>query len=110
MGARQITAAEGSVEKVAQKVLPSVVFITTASGRGTASGSSSTLSSDDLVPTNNHVVAGAGSDARIEVLLSDGTTHSATLVAGDAATDIAVIRIESANGLHPIPLGNPSQA
>ena len=79
---RQVAAAEGSVEKVAQKVLPSVVSITTASERGTASGSGSILSSDGLVLTNNHVVAGAGPDAHMEVLLSDGTTHPATLVAG----------------------------
>lgn len=45
----------------------------------------------------------------MEVLLSDGTTHPATLVAGDAATDIAVIRIEGVNGLRPISLGNSSQ-
>lgn len=106
---RQVAAAEGSVEKVAQKVLPSVVSITTASERGTASGSGSILSSDGLVLTNNHVVAGAGPDAHMEVLLSDGTTHPATLVAGDAATDIAVIRIEGVNGLRPISLGNSSQ-
>lgn len=106
---RQVAAAEGSVEKVAQKVLPSVVSITTASERGVASGSGSILSSDGLVLTNNHVVAGAGPDAHMEVLLSDGTTHPATLVAGDAATDIAVIRIEGVNGLRPISLGNSSQ-
>ena len=106
---RQVAAAEGSVEKVAQKVLPSVVSITTASERGTASGSGSILSSDGLVLTNNHVVAGAGPDAQMEVLLADGTTHPATLVAGDAATDIAVIRIEGVNGLRPISLGNSSQ-
>ncbi|MDO5030499.1 MAG: trypsin-like peptidase domain-containing protein [Corynebacterium sp.] len=106
---RQVAAADGSVEKVAQKVLPSVVSITTVTGQGMASGSGSILSSDGLVLTNNHVVAGAEQGGEMEVLLSDGTTHPAKLVAGDASTDIAVIRIEGVNGLRPISLGNSAQ-
>lgn len=106
---RQVTAADGSVEKVAQKVLPSVVSITTVTDQGAASGSGSILSSDGLVLTNNHVVAGAEQGGHMEVLLADGTTHPAKLVAGDPSTDIAVIRIEKVNGLRPISLGNSAQ-
>lgn len=103
---RQVTASEGSVEAVAQKVLPSVVSITTITRQSMASGSGSILSSDGLVLTNNHVVAGADQGGQLSVLLSDGSTHPATLVAGDAATDIAVIKIEDVSGLLPISLGN----
>lgn len=106
---RQTAAPSGSVEEVAQKVLPSVVSITTETEAGVASGSGSILSSDGLVLTNHHVVAGSEEGGRMQVLLSDGSTHPAKVVASDVATDIAVIRIEGVNGLRPISLGNSSQ-
>nr|WP_120492109.1 trypsin-like peptidase domain-containing protein [Corynebacterium lactis] len=106
---RQVAAPAGSVEEVAQKVLPSVVSITTEMPGGVASGSGSILSADGLVLTNHHVVAGAEEGGRMQVLLSDGSTHPAKVVASDSATDIAVIRIEGVNGLRPISLGNSSQ-
>ncbi len=99
----------GSVEEVAQRVLPSVVSITTVTRNGVATGSGSILSADGLVLTNNHVVAGAENGGRLQVQLADGTRHPAEFVAGDASTDIAVIRIEGVNSLRPISLGNSSQ-
>ncbi|MEJ5920013.1 MULTISPECIES: S1C family serine protease [unclassified Corynebacterium] len=98
--------APGSIEEVAQKVLPSVVSIQVNSMAGQESGSGSILSSDGLVLTNNHVVASAEKPgSEMTVLLSDGSWHPATVVAGDAATDIAVIRVEGVRDLRPISLG-----
>jgi putative serine protease PepD len=57
----------------------------------------------DIV-TNAHVVSGATS---ITIETDDGTTHRATLVGSDAATDVAVIRIDAdASSLHPLTFGD----
>lgn len=104
---RSEPARPGSTEAVAQQVLPSVVSIKVATREGVSSGSGSILSSDGLVLTNNHVVARASEGgAALEVQLNDGSRHPAKLIAGDAATDIAVIQIQDVSGLKPITLGS----
>ena len=55
--------------------------------------------------TNNHVIDGA---QRIVVTLSDGRSFEAELIGGDAALDLAVLRIE-AEGLVVIPMGDSSK-
>lgn len=95
----------GSVEAVAAKVVPSVVQIQVAGTRGQGEGSGVILSSDGLIMTNNHVVAGAGSDGKLLVAFADGSTAPATLVGTDPASDIAVIKTEGKSGLTPIELG-----
>lgn len=103
-------APEGSVGAVAQKVLPSVVSISLETRQGTVTGSGSILSADGLVLTNNHVAGGAAEPgAQMAVMLADGSTHPADLVAGDSATDIAVIKIRDIKGLTPITLGSSDQ-
>lgn len=104
---RSEPAPEGSVEEVAQAVLPSVVSIEVSTPAGTESGSGSILSSDGKVLTNEHVVANANAEgSQMTVLLHDGSVHEATYIAGHAQTDIAVIQIEGVNNLQPITLGN----
>ena len=93
----------GSVEEVAQKVLPSVVSIRTITSNAMAEGSGSIISSDGMVVTNNHVVEGAQA---IEVTLNSGETYDAELVAGDASTDVAVIQMRNASGLPTITMGD----
>ena len=66
------------------------------------SGSGVILSSEGLIVTNHHVIAGA--DA-IEIGLNDNRSLPATLVGSDPATDIAVLRIE-AEGLTALSWGN----
>ncbi|MEJ6013735.1 trypsin-like peptidase domain-containing protein [Corynebacterium sp. H127] len=103
---RKEPAAAGSVEDVANKVLPTVVSIQVATRNGSSEGSGSIISSDGMVLTNNHVVGDAKSNGLIEVSLADGTIHEADLVAGDASTDIAVIKIRNISGLPAINFGN----
>ncbi len=96
---------DGTVEKVANAVLPSVVKVNVRSESGAGSGSGIVLSEDGEILTNNHVVAGAGEDGSISVSFNDGTTKKATVVGTDPLVDIAVIKVEDASGLVPASLG-----
>ncbi|WP_336084390.1 S1C family serine protease [Nocardia sp. SSK8] len=95
----------GSTQAVAQRVLPSVVMIKVAGNRASGEGSGVVLSSDGLILTNNHVAAGAGSGARMEVVFSDGSTAPATMIGADPVSDLAVIKVSGKTGLTPIELG-----
>ncbi|WP_370010686.1 S1C family serine protease [Nocardia cyriacigeorgica] len=100
------TAPAGSIQAVAQEVLPSVVMIKVASNRAQGEGSGVVLSSDGLILTNNHVAAGGGPGARMEVSFADGSTAPATMVGADPVSDLAVIKVEGKTGLTPIELGS----
>ncbi|MFC9786618.1 S1C family serine protease [Rhodococcus sp. NPDC127528] len=95
----------GSVQSVAQKVLPSVVQIQVTGSRAEGEGSGIVLSSDGLILTNNHVAAGAGPDGKLAVAFSDGSTATAKLVGTDPTSDIAVIKVDGRTDLTPIELG-----
>ncbi len=115
-----------SVEAVAAKVLPSVVSIDVYSQAATtgsfldpffgmegfpeqqmsAEGSGSIISEDGAVLTNNHVVAGLGTDVSIDVTLHDGRVFPADVVATDPSSDIAVIKLRGVSGLTPIAFGD----
>jgi S1-C subfamily serine protease len=81
---------------------PSVVTIATSAGRASGVGSGVILTADGLILTNDHVVAGSSS---VSVQLLDGRDLPATVVAEDAATDLAVIKV-TATGLIPAKLGS----
>nr|WP_245650552.1 trypsin-like peptidase domain-containing protein [Nocardia harenae] len=99
----------GSIQAVAQKVLPSVVMIKVASNRAEGEGSGVVLSSDGLILTNNHVATGGGTGARMEVVFSDGSTAPATIVGADPVSDLAVIKADGKTGLTPIELGSSAE-
>ena len=98
-------AADGSVEDVANRVLPSVVKIDVATSEGEGSGSGIILSSDGQILTNNHVVEGAGEGGRITVSFSDGSHADARVLGTDPLTDTAVIQAEDVSGLTPATMG-----
>lgn len=106
---RASTAQPGSVEEVAHRVLPAVVSIQVSTRNGFGEGSGSIISSDGLVLTNNHVVGDAKQGGAIEVNLNDGSVHPADLIAGDASTDIAVIKIRDVSGLPTLSFGNSDE-
>jgi serine protease Do len=69
-------------------------------------GSGFVISADGLVVTNNHVVSGVD---RVRVVLSDGTEVDAEIVGQDPQTDLALIRLEPSEELHPLPLGDSDE-
>ncbi|MEO6571953.1 MAG: trypsin-like peptidase domain-containing protein, partial [Ilumatobacteraceae bacterium] len=99
-------AGDGSIEQVAQTVLPSVVNIDVSGAQGQGSGSGIILTSDGQILTNNHVVEVAGDTGELEVSFSDGTHADATIVGTDPLTDTAVIQAEDVSGLTPITIGS----
>ena len=60
-------------------------------------GSGFVVDGDGLIVTNEHVVERAG-DMKIQVTFADGTSYPARYLAGDAKTDLALIKIEPARG------------
>jgi len=94
-----------AVVRATEQVLPTVVGITNKAQvhdffqgrtvlRERATGTGVIIGQDGHIVTNNHVVAGA---SELRVTLSTGEEHSARVVGTDAATDLAVIKIEQGN-------------
>ena len=99
------SASPGSVQAVAQEVLPSVVKIEVSGAEGSGSGSGIILSSDGKILTNNHVVEVAGDGGTMTVAFNDGTKASATILGTDPLTDTAVIQAQDVSGLTPATIG-----
>ena len=99
---------DGTVEKVATAVLPSVVKVNVSGQSGAGSGSGIILTKDGQILTNNHVVTGAGDNGTISVNFNDGTTKKATVIGTDPVTDIAVIKVDGVDDLTPASLGKSS--
>ncbi len=106
--ASDTTSTQTQVESIARTVTPTVVQITERSGQSGGTGSGAIISSDGLILTNNHVVAGAAAGGSLAVTFSDGTSAPATIVGRDTVTDLAVIRVKTAKALQVIPFGDSS--
>lgn len=76
-----------------ERVNPSVVSITATSltSNGGSLGSGIIMSEDGYIVTNNHVTEDKD---KFVVTLADGSELNASLVAGDADTDVAVLKAE----------------
>ena len=95
------------VERVAAKVLPSVVTLQINDGDQSALGSGIILTPDGLILTNSHVVGpGPRASARTLVTLNDGRTAAFDVIAADPQSDIAVVRAHELSGLTPISVGS----
>ncbi|RYC12530.1 S1C family serine protease [Nocardioides zhouii] len=101
----QTPPADGSVESVAQKVLPSVVKIDVTGNNEAGSGSGIILTADGTILTNNHVVELAGEGGTIKVSFSDGTSADAEILGTDPLTDTAVIQASGVSDLTPATIG-----
>ncbi len=122
----------GSVEAVAQKVLPSVVQLRGASGEG----SGIVISADGLILTNAHVLeageapqqsSGGGlgglggllgggqqqqqqqAAPQLQAVFQNGQVAPVQVVGTDATADLAVVRATGVSGLTPVALGDSSQ-
>ena len=101
-----IQRAPDSVAGIAQRVLPSVVSISTRSISGAGTGSGFVIDSSGYILTNNHVISKAAqSGGSIQVSLSDGTFYSAKVIGRDASYDLAVLKI-TAPGLKALQFGD----
>lgn len=69
----------------------------------TGSGSGVLYSSEGHIVTNNHVVGFAD---KITVTDANGKKYNAKKIGTDESTDLAVIKIENANGLLPVKVGD----
>ncbi|WP_345750817.1 S1C family serine protease [Microbacterium rhizophilus] len=104
----------GSVNEataVATQVLPSVVTIDVAGESEAGSGSGVIVSKDGYVVTNTHVVTlgGATASPDIRVTASDGRIYRAEVVGTDPTYDLAVIKLQDAQGLTPIEFADSSK-
>lgn len=92
-----------SVAGLANRVLPSVVSITTGSG---STGSGFIIDSGGYILTNNHVVEEAAlSKAKIIVTLNNGQEFESKITGRDASYDLAVLKI-IATGLPALQFGD----
>jgi serine protease Do len=66
-------------------------------------GSGFIIDKEGFIVTNNHVVEGAD---QIKVRLSNEKEYEATVVGRDPKTDLALIKIEGARNLVPLPVGD----
>lgn len=94
---KTIERAPNSVAGIAQRVLPSVVSISTETSSGSATGSGFVIESAGYILTNNHVVDGAVGGGSIVVTLNDGRSMTATVVGKDSSYDLAVLKISATN-------------
>ncbi|MDT3444988.1 MULTISPECIES: S1C family serine protease [unclassified Pseudofrankia] len=86
-------AADGTVSKAAQVILPSVVTISEVSSSEAGTGSGVIIRADGYILTNNHVVSGASSGGSLTVTLQTGEQLDATVVGTDPSSDLAVVKI-----------------
>lgn len=103
---------ESATIKAVEAVLPSVVAIVSSQNvrsffggvvEQKGGGTGFVISSDGLIATNKHVVE---SDlAKYSVVLSDGKSYDAEVVARDPLADLAVVKIK-ASGLKVVELGD----
>ncbi len=99
------TAPQGSVQQVAEKVLPSVVQLQVVTGRGAGEGSGIILSSDGYILTNNHVVDGGGQGrGQVTAQFQDNRSAPVRIVGTDPKSDLAVVKAD-VTGLTPADLG-----
>ena len=98
----------GSRQAIVTKVKPGVVIINTTLqyNREAAAGTGMVLNADGLVLTNNHVIE--NSTKITATVPSAGRTYRARVVGYDKTGDIALLKLQNASGLAPVPIGNSS--
>jgi S1-C subfamily serine protease len=99
------TAAEAAILK---KVEPGLVIINTTLQYTSeeAAGTGMVISSGGLLLTNNHVIENATKISA--TVVSTGKTYAVKVVGYDVTGDVALLQMQSASGLHTIPIGKSS--
>ena len=71
-----------------------------------STGSGFVIDASGLIVTNAHVIEGA---AAIQVRLADGKRFQGKVIGRDNRVDLALVKIEGATGLTPLPLGDSNR-
>jgi len=97
-----------TIRRVAKSVGPGVVVIDSklddSSDATGEAGTGMIISRSGLVLTNNHVID--ATNGLTATVVSTGKTYPAKWLGYDKGSDVAVIQIDGASGLTPVPLGN----
>lgn len=93
------------IADLAANVQPAVVQLNIGSVGDGGTGSGFIISEDGYIVTNHHVAGPAGEDGTVEVVFSDGSTATGTLVGSDAGYDLAVVKVDR-QGLPTLELGS----
>ncbi|UGQ15193.1 trypsin-like peptidase domain-containing protein [Yinghuangia sp. ASG 101] len=106
-----VNRAPESVAGIAAKALPGTVTITTKSGSGglgtqEGTGAGFVMDTEGHILTNNHVVALAADGGELTVRFADGTTVPGKIVGRAEGYDLAVVKVDNAPNLQPLPLGD----
>jgi S1-C subfamily serine protease len=96
-----------TLRRVEAKVSPSLVVITSNlkyAGNGAAAAATGMIiSRNGLVLTNNHVINGT---TGLTATTQSGRQYTAKWLGYAKSSDVAVIQLEGASGLTPVPIGN----
>ena len=91
---------------ILNKVKPGLVIINTTLQYSSqqAAGTGMVINADGLVLTNNHVIE--NSTKISATVVSTDQTYQAKVVGYDVTGDIALLQLQNASGLHPVPIGD----
>ncbi|MGD9482478.1 trypsin-like peptidase domain-containing protein [Streptomyces sp. TRM70308] len=103
---RDVARPSGSVAGIADATLPGVVTLHVRGATEAGTGTGFVLDDKGHILTNDHVVAPAREDGRIQVTFTSGETATARLVGGDTGYDLAVVKVDNVVNLRPLPLGD----
>ena len=101
-----MSASEAAILK---KVAPGLVIINTTLQYNAeqAAGTGMVISAGGRVLTNNHVIENATKISA--TVLATGRTYPVTVVGYDVTGDIALLQMQGASGLHPVPTGDSAK-
>jgi S1-C subfamily serine protease len=91
------------VADIAERIRPSICRLDVTTAKGDTTGSGVLFRDDGYLLTNAHVVA---SSTKVRVVLGDGRMYDGTIVGTDAYTDLAVVRISTADKVPVAVLGS----
>ena len=97
--------ASGNVSSVERGLV--IVNTTLQYSSEQAAGTGMVINADGLVLTNNHVIENATKITA--TVAATGQNYQAKVVGYDVTGDIALIQLQHASGLHPVPIGDSSK-
>ena len=99
---------QSAPSQIYEQVNKSIVGIRVYNEAGSIGDASGVIyTKDGYIVTNDHIYAEIGAP-KFKVFMHDGTEYDATYVAGDAVSDLAVLKIKAKN-LEPAQFGNSNE-